>query len=121
MASIEVKDTNGGPVKFNNCGFWAGGEHITTSHADIHGSGHVTFNECHFTNWDHKGEGKPAIFADGNGLTVSSCDFMDAGKKQITLGPNSKASIITSNRMRGGINVENNSKGKVEMGLNVDE
>jgi len=120
MAGIEVKDTNTGPVKFNNCGFW-GVEGVTTTHANLKGSGQATFNECHFISWDRKGDGSPAILADNNGLTVTSCDFMDSGAKQIILGENLKAGIIATNRMRGGVKVENKSKGKVEMGLNVGE
>jgi hypothetical protein len=120
MAGVEVKQTNTGPVKFNNCGFW-GVQDMTTTHANIKGSGYVTFNECHFTSWDTKSQNQPAILADGKGLTVSSCDFMDSGKKQIILNENLKAAVIMGNHMRGGIKVENKSKGKVEMGLNVDE
>lgn len=120
MAHIEVAATNTGPVKFNNCGYWGVGG-MTETHATIRGSGHVFFNECHFTGWDQKGTGAPCILADGNGLTVSACDFMDAGKKQIVLGPNSKASIVMGTRLRGGAKVENQGKGKLEMGLNVEE
>lgn len=120
MAGIEIKETNTGPVKFNNCGFW-GVRDVTGSHASIKGKGHVTFNGCHFILWDRKKEGLPAILADGEGLTVIGCDFMDAGGKQIVLGENVRAAIISSNRLRGGINIENKSKGKVEMGLNVGE
>lgn len=120
MAHIEVKATNTGPVKFNNCGFW-GVAGMTDTHATIKGSGHVFFNECHFIGWDQKAnDGQPAIQADGNGLTVSSCDFMDA-KKQIVLGPDSKAVVIMGNRFRGGTKIENKSRGKVQIGLNVDE
>ena len=119
MSGIEIKETNTGPVKFANCGFW--GIESTTTHANIRGSGHVTFNECHFNGWDRKNEGQPAINADGNGLTVAACDFMDADHKQVVLGENAKAVIIMGNRLRGGAKIENRSKGKVEMGLNVDE
>lgn len=119
MSHIEVKETNTGPIKFSNCGYW--GTPGTTTHATIKGSGHVFFNECHFNGWDQAGKGEPCIYADGNGLTVSSCDFMDAGKKQIVLGPNSKASIVMGSRLRGGAKVENTGKGKLEMGLNVEE
>ncbi len=119
MAHIEVKETNTGPVKFNNCGFW--GIPTTSTHATIKGSGHVFFNECHFNGWDQGGKGDPCIMADGNGITVSGCDFMDEGKKQIVLGANSKASVIMGNRFRGGMRVDNQSKGKVEIGLNVEE
>lgn len=119
MSHIEVRETNTGPVKFNNCGFW--GIPTTTTHATIRGSGHVFFNECHFNGWDQGGKGDPCIMAEGNGLTVSSCDFMDEGKKQITLGAGSKATIIMGNRFRGGMKIDNQSKGKVEIGLNVEE
>ena len=119
MTHIEVKETNTGPVKFNNCGYW--GIPGTKTHATIRGGGHVFFNECHFNGWDQAGEGEPCIFADGNGLTVSGCDFMDEGKKQIVLGPNSKASVIMGNRLRGGAKIENQGKGKPEIGLNVEE
>lgn len=119
MSHIEIKETNTGPVKFNNCGFW--GIPTTTTHATVKGSGHVFFNECHFNGWDQAGKGDPCIMADGNGLTVSACDFMDAGKKQIALGPNSRAVVIMGNRLRGGMKIDNQSKGKVEIGLNVDE
>ena len=119
MAGIDVRKTNTGPVKFSNCGFW--GIETTTNHAKIRGSGQVIFNECHFTGWDQKNEGQPAIFADGIGLTVSSCDFMDADHQQIALGENSRATIIMGNRLRGGAKIENQSKGKVEIGLNVEE
>ena len=119
MAGIEIKESNTGPVKFSNCGFW--GTETTTTHANIKGSGRVSFEGCHFISWDRKGEGQPAIFADGNGLSVVNCDFMDGDHKQITLGPNSKATVVTGNRFRGGAKVDNQSKGKVEMGVNVEE
>lgn len=119
MAGVQIKDTNTGPVKFNNCGFW--GVSSTTSHAEIEGSGHVTFNACHFISWDQAGTDAPAISANGSGVTVTSCDFMDGGKKQVVLGEKVKAAVITSNRMRGGLRVENGSTGKVEMGMNVDQ
>lgn len=118
MANVEVRETNTGPIKFNNCGFW--GIPTTTTQADIKGSGHVFFNQCHFASWDQAGKGSPAILANGNGLTVNGCDFMEA-KKHIVLGPESKATVIMGSRFRGGMQIENNSKGKVEMGLNVEE
>ena len=120
MAGVDIKESNTGPVKFNNCGFW--NVSATTTHASIKGKGQAIFNSCHFIGWDQKKAGDPAIFADGSGLIVTACDFMDgSNKKKIVLGENLKSAIITSNRMRSGINIENNSKGKVEIGFNVDE
>ena len=77
MAGIEVQETNTGPVKFTACGFWPVEE--TASHARISGRGHVTFNGCHFAGWDKKGTGAACIEANGEGLTVMGCDFMDEG------------------------------------------
>jgi hypothetical protein len=120
MAGIEVKETNNGPVKFTNCGFW-GIPDTTVNHAHIEGHGHVTFNACHFQTWDAKNEGAPCIYSNGRSLTVSSCDFMSADKNHIVLGEKQKAAIIYGNMMRGGVKVENKSKGNVEMGLNVED
>jgi len=117
MAGVAVKETNGGPVKFNNCGFWPIED--TARMADLRGGGQVTFNACHFSGWDQKGAGEPAIYADCDGLTVSSCDFMAAGKAQITLGPNLRAGVIVGNRLRGGAKIANDSKGDVQIGLNA--
>jgi hypothetical protein len=94
---------------------------VTGPHANLKGSGYVTFNECHFVGWDQKNEGQPAIYADNRGLTVSSCDFVDSGKKQIFIGGNVKGAIVMGNHLRGGAKVENRSKGSVEIGLNASE
>jgi len=119
MAGVVVKETNDGPVKFNNCGFWPVEE--TARMADLKGGGQVTFNACHFSGWDRKDQGEPAISADCNGLTVSSCDFMEEGKAQIALGPQVKAAVIMGNRFRGGQKVKNESKGDVQIGLNTGQ
>ena len=120
MAGIDIRETNNGPVKFTNCGFW-GLPSATANHAKVLGGGHVTFNTCHFTTWDKDKTGVPCIYSDGLALTVSSCDFMDSGKNQIVLGENQQNAIVMGNLLRGGIKVENKSKGKVEMGLNVGD
>ena len=119
MAGIVVKETNPGPVKFANCGFWPVKD--TARMADLRGGGHVTFSACHFAGWDRNKDGEPAIYADCDGLTVSACDFMEEGKRQITLGPNLRAGIIMGNRFRGGEKVTNNSPGEVQMGLNAGQ
>jgi len=120
MAGIDVPESNNGPVWFSNCGFW-GLPKETINHAKVLGGGHVTFNSCHFITWDAENKGEPCIYSNGRALTVSSCDFLNADKNQIVLGEKQQAAIIMGNLMRGGIKVENKSKGKVEMGLNVGD
>lgn len=117
MATVEVEPTNTGPVKFTATGFWP--IKSTQHHARLEGKGHVFFEGCHFSGWDKADAGDPCIQANCDGLTVTGCDFMAAGKKQIVLGPNVNAAIITSNRFRGGAHLENNSQGDVQIGLNT--
>jgi hypothetical protein len=117
MAGIEVADTNQGPVKFTACGFW--GVKETRSHAVLAGKGHVTFTGCHFNGWDRLKKADPCIYAKRGGLTVSGCDFMDEGKKQIHLGRDVDAAMIFGNRLRGGAKITNASKGDVQIGLNT--
>lgn len=117
MAGIEVEPTNTGPVKFTATGFWP--IDSTQYHAKLAGKGHTFFEGCHFSDWDKAGKGDACIQADCDGLTVTGCDFMAAGKKQIALGPNLQAAIITSNRFRGNPNIENASQGDVQISLNT--
>jgi len=119
MAGIEVEETNEGPVKFTACGFWPVKE--TRSHAVLKGKGQITFDNCHFSEWDKLKEGAPCIDADCEGITVTGCDFMDRGEEQIVLGNNVRSAIITSNRLRGGKRIVNNSKGSVNIGLNSEQ
>jgi len=117
MAGIEVLDTNTGPVKFTSCGFWP--VESTTSHATLAGLGHIFFEGCHFSNWDMADQGAACIDADAGGLTVTGCDFMAPLKTQVRLGENVQAAIIAMNRFRGGLQLENSSRGDVQVGLNT--
>ncbi|MCY3023218.1 MAG: glycosyl hydrolase family 28-related protein [Planctomycetota bacterium] len=124
MGTVEVLPTNEGPVKFSNCGFWgvSPGDFQnpgTTSTAILAGSGHVTFNGCHFTWWDKKNENAPCIRARCEGLTVMACDFMDP-KPQLEIDAAVKACIIVGNRFRHGAKIANKAEG-AQIGLNVEK
>ena len=112
------KDTNHGPVKFTSCGFW-GVAGMHENHAVLAGKGNTTFEGCHFISWDQKNTGAPAIVAKSGGLTVTACDFMDAGKAQISLEPGVQSAIIVGNRLRGGAKIANAAAGDVQIGLNT--
>ena len=119
QAGVVIKDTNTGPVKFTNCGFWGVG--TTDSHIKLAGSGQLTLNSCHFIDWDQEDvTGAPAIYAESGNLIVNACDFMD-GKNQIYLGPKVESAVIMGNRLRGGEKIKNESKGDVQIGLNVKQ
>ncbi|MBI4557270.1 MAG: hypothetical protein HY706_06785 [Candidatus Hydrogenedentes bacterium] len=117
MATVEVLPSNKGPVKFTACGFWPIKE--TAEQARLAGGGHVFFEGCHFSDWDIANQGAPCIQADCDGLTVTGCDLMATGKNQITLGPNLNAAVITANRLRGGVQIDDQSQGDVQIGLNT--
>ncbi len=118
MAGIEVSETNRGPVKFSNCGFW--GIPSTDYHASIEGSGTVIFSSCHFQGWARKKLESPAIISKGGSLIVNGCEFVDKGKRHIELESNVHSASIIGNRFSGGEKIKNHSKGQVEIGLNID-
>ncbi|HOJ33107.1 MAG TPA: glycosyl hydrolase family 28-related protein [Candidatus Hydrogenedentes bacterium] len=117
MAGVDILESNSGPVKFTATGFWPIPD--TESQAKLKGKGHVFFEGCHFSDWDVPGKGAPCIEANSQGLTITGCDFMASGKKQIVLGENVKSAVITANRFRGGILIENKTSGDVQIGLNT--
>src|ERR1035441_10218118 len=61
----------------------------------------------------------PAILARRGGLTVTACDFMDAGKAQITVEPEVDAALIYGNRLRGRERIINHAAARAQIALNV--
>ena len=118
MAGIEVSETNRGPVKFSNCGFW--GIPTTNYHALIDGHGTVIFSSCHFQGWGKKDQESPAIIANGGRIIVNGCDFIDEEKQHIKLMSEVHSASIIGNRFSGGAKITNHSKGQIEIGLNID-
>jgi hypothetical protein len=116
---IVIAPTNTGPVKFTACGFW--GMPNCDNAAQLAGSGNVTFEGCHFITWAMTNAASPAIDADCQGITITSCDFMNAGKTQVRIGSDCKSAIIVANRLRGGEHIENPSGMKAQIGLNSDQ
>lgn len=100
---VDIRSTNRGNIKFNNCGFWArGGNGYCVKTA---GAGTVMFNTCHFANYDPNGT-QAAIYNDGDRLTVNACDFYHSGRKQIILTANTYTAVITGNQLRGGRRID---------------
>lgn len=117
MAGIEVTETNKGPVKFTACGFW--NIPTTDRHALLEGRGHTTFNGCHFIGWGKKDPEAPCIHAKRGGLTVTACDFMDAGKVQVAVEPDVQAALVFGNRFRGQQRILNQAGDRAQIGMNV--
>ncbi len=116
MAGVEIAKSNTGPVKFTACGFW--GIPTTNHHALIEGTGHTTFNGCHFISWGQQDKTAPAILARSGGLTVTACDFMDAGKPQIAVESEVVAAMIYGNRLRGKERIADSTNGRAQIALN---
>ena len=85
----------------------------------LEGSGHTTFNGCHFTGWGQRDKTAPAIHARSGGLTVTGCDFMDLGKAQITLEPGVEAALIYGNRLREKELITNRAGSCAQIAMNV--
>ncbi|MDO8588460.1 MAG: glycosyl hydrolase family 28-related protein [Armatimonadota bacterium] len=118
MGAVMVGPDNYAPIKFSNCGFWP--VKSTDSHAILEGHATVTFTGCHFLDWGKKDPQSPCIVAKSGSLIVNGCDFM-AEKPQIRLEEDVYSAAIVGNRLRGGAKITNNSKGDVQIGLNVGQ
>lgn len=117
MGTIVVGAENRGPVKLANCGFWGVPE--TQEHVIKTGPGTLMLTSCHFTGWDNKRTGKPCIRADGGRLVVNGCEFLDGGKRQVTLEKGLVAATIMGCLLRGEGGIVNDSDAEVHMGLNT--
>lgn len=115
--SVQVTTTEDcrGLVQLNNCAFWGPSDKI----AWLRGPASVSFQQCNFVQWNLKGGNSHAIHADNGELTVSTSFFGEA-KPQIYLGPKLKGAVITGNRFKKEQLITNESKGSVQVGLNME-
>ena len=119
MATVFIGETNKGPVKLTNCGFWGVPE--MKEQIVKHGPSSLILHSCHFTGWDAGKKGEPCIRADGGRLVVSGCEFMDTGKKAIVLEKGLKAATITGSLLRGKKGIIDNSDADVQIGFNTTD
>ncbi len=115
--SIVIGKTNSGPVKFTNCGFWGGP--LTDSMAVLDGSGQTTFTACHFISWAQKNGKAPAILLRNGKLIVNACEFMDAGKRQVTVERGAAAAVISGNLFQGPARIANHIGSRAMIGMNA--
>ena len=117
MSTLEVGESNQGPVKLSNCGFW--GVHETKQQIVKHGPSTLTLTGCHFTGWAAAEPDAPCILADGGRLIVNGCEFMDPGKRQIVLKQGLAAATIFGCLLRGADGIIDNSGADVQIGMNA--
>lgn len=111
---IETAPQNEGTVQFNNCSFWGPCEVV----ALLQGKGVTSFSQCNFINWMQQRTGKYTIEATDGNLTVENCQFK-VNAPDIKLGENVKTAIIATSRFTASKDIDNQSKGDVQEGLNV--
>jgi hypothetical protein len=114
-----VGESNQGPVKLSNCGFWGVPE--TKQQIVKHGPSTLTLTGCHFTGWAAAEPDAPCIFADGGRLIVNGCEFMDAGKRQVVLKQGLTAATIFGCLLRGADGIIDNSGADVQIGMNTTQ
>ena len=119
MGTIEVAESNTGPVKLSNCGFWTVPE--TKMQIDKRGPSTLSLTNCHFAGWDSANEGHPCIRANGGRLIVNACEFMAEGKRQIVLEEGLTAAVVMGCTLRGERAIEDNSGADVQVGLNTTQ
>ncbi len=111
---IVVGPKHTGTVRFVNCSCWGPNKQI----ARLAGRGTVGFSDCTFMQWDKDKEGRAALQVESGTLLVRGCEFRDAGK-QVALGPKVRRAVIAENVFGGPEQIENSSKGSVQVGLNA--
>lgn len=112
-AFMEIAPTNTGVVQFGNCSYWGPCPTV----AIVDGPGTTSFNQCAFLN-----HGQPAdrwtIDGRGGDVTIQACRF-GLDRPGVKLAKGVKTAVIVGNRFAAKQQIENNSEGDVQMGLNV--
>lgn len=112
---VFVGPNNTGKVQFVNTAFWGPGHQI----AKLYGSGLVGFIGCTFCQWNGDNTGRYAIQAQGSSLIVQGCEFQQQNAPQISLDVNVKRAVIVGNIVNGPLDIKNDSKGNIQIGLNA--
>jgi len=124
MNSIEINETNTGPVKLTNCGFW--GQCRSGSVILNKGKGEVFLTNCHFSAWEDRNNPyqwdpkHPFIDCQNGSLLMTACVFKDYGHTpdhHVRLGPNVVSAVLNGNIVHGGgkVKVQNQASGDVQI------
>ena len=110
---IEITKTNTGSIRFVNCAFWGPCNQI----AKINGNGTVGFGDCTFAEWGGKEGNRLAIQAHSGSVLIRGCEFRQ-NRPQILLGKDVRRAVVTGNIFSGPQQIENQSEGNIQIGLN---
>ncbi len=113
-AMMEVGPAHTGAVQLSNCSFWGPADAI----ALLDGTGSSSFSQCLFRNQGEQFKQVYTIDARRGELTVQACRFaMDS--RDVHLGPDVAAAVITGNTFTVSREIENQSTGDVQITANV--
>lgn len=115
--SIFIRNTNAGPVKFSNCGFWGGP--LTDNIAVLEGAGQTTFTGCHFISWAQKDRQAAAILLRRGSLIVNACEWLDAGAGQVDMEEGASSAVVVGNVIHGPEKIRNRIRSRAQIGLNA--
>ena len=93
---VVVSETNQGSVRFSNCTFWGGANHV----ARVAGKGWINFGDCAFRQWGGPEAALPAFVADGGNLQVHDSQF-NWNAPQFAIGPHANGTLIVNNTYTG--------------------
>jgi len=110
-----VIDLSDGVAQFSNCSFWGPLDTVLCMRGK---RSYCSLSQCNICQWDHSKSGVAAIEAKGGTLIVQGSRF-DEHKLAFSLGPELYSASIVGNAFKGGLQMENQCKGQVEVGLNV--
>ncbi len=111
---LEVAASNTGHVQLANCSFWGPAD----AAALIDGKGTTSFSQCLFLNHGKGSAGVHTVEALGGDLLLQSCRFGIASP-DIRIGPKVDTAVISGNWFKASKEIVNESRGDVQMGLNV--
>lgn len=111
---MEVAAGHTGAVQLSNCSFWGPADAI----ALLDGKGSVSLNQCIFRNNGEKFKTVHTIDARGGDLAVQGCRFaMDS--PDLRIGPAVDTAVVTGNYFARSQEIVNESRGDVQIALNV--
>ena len=107
---VVVTATNGGTVRFVNCGFFGPSHQI----ARLSGHGTTAFSDCAFVTWDGQQQGRAAIQVLSGKVQIRGCEFWE-DKPQIDLGPEVQQAVVSDCLFPQTLRIANHSRGRVRV------
>jgi len=125
MDGVQINESNSGPVKFTNCGFWWYSSELNGAHILNKGDGAILITASHFNNNNETllNPHVPAIDMRSGTLQIMNSRFQEIEGTQnphILLGKNVNSAVIIGNTVeRGKFRILDHSDAKVQIIGNI--